>query len=138
MVSISCIQPSISASNGLRYLPLVILRRNNMHRIGVFTIEANYKGWHLHAGHYCCTRHLLALVTIISIMIIQQLTHTLMMDQRTDVHSLNLDQWPKSCIPSAFVAKIGYLSISVFATPPGRHRIGQRRPPPDDGHISAG
>ena len=36
------------------------------------------------------------------------------------------------------VAKIGYPSISVFATPPGRHLIGQRRPPPDDGHISTG
>ena len=48
------------------------------------------------------------------------------------------DQWLKSGIPGAFVAKIGYLSISVFATPPGRHLIGQRRPSPDDGHISAG
>ena len=49
-----------------------------------------------------------------------------------------LDQWPKSGIPGAFVAKIGYLSISVFATPPGRHVIGRRRPPPDDGHTSGG
>ena len=47
------------------------------------------------------------------------------------------DQWPKSDIVGAFVAKIGYPSISVFTTPPGRHLIGQRRPPPDDGHISA-
>ena len=49
-----------------------------------------------------------------------------------------LDQWPKSGVPGAFVAKIGFLSISVFATPPGRHLIGQRRPAPDDGHIAAG
>ena len=44
------------------------------------------------------------------------------------------EPWPKSDI----LGKIGYLSISVFATPPGRHLIGQRRPPPDDAHISAG
>ena len=41
-------------------------------------------------------------------------------------------------VNNAFLAKIGYLSISVFATPPGRHLIGRRRPPPDDGHTSAG
>ena len=35
------------------------------------------------------------------------------------------------------MVKIGYLSISVFATPPGRHLIGQRRSPPDDDQISA-
>ena len=47
-------------------------------------------------------------------------------------------QWPKSGIPVAFVAKVGYIYMSVLATAPGRHLISPRRPPPDHGHISAG
>ena len=46
-------------------------------------------------------------------------------------------QRPKSGISRAIVAEIGYLSISVTATPPGRHLIDQRGPPLDDGHIFA-
>ena len=48
------------------------------------------------------------------------------------------DKRPKSGINDGFVVKIGYLSISVTAMAPGRHIIGQRRPPPDAGHICAG
>ena len=33
--------------------------------------------------------------------------------------------------------QIGYFSISVTATTSGHHVIGHRRPPPDDGHVSA-
>ena len=36
------------------------------------------------------------------------------------------------------MADIGYVSISVTATTRGRHLVGQRRSPPDSGHISTG
>ena len=37
---------------------------------------------------------------------------------------MSFDQWSKSGIPSALVAEIGYFSISVAATTPGRHVFG--------------
>ena len=48
---------------------------------------------------------------------------------RDGQHRVYLPLWTKS----------GIFIFSVFATPPGRrHLIGQRQPPPDDDHISAG
>ena len=52
--------------------------------------------------------------------------------------SIAIYKWPKSGIPGAFVAEIGYVSISATSTTPGRHLTGQLQPPPDSGHISAG
>ena len=57
---------------------------------------------------------------------------------RSEIIRFVEEKWPKSGIPDAFGAKIGYLSIPVTAKALGRHLIGQRRPPPDAGHFCAG